>query len=150
MDDVKTPVYKLDHNLNTRPFDNKKTFPIQKLALPCLLGWKYSNHLNTDLVFKRSKHVRLPNGLVFEWWSEKWTKISVLWSEMFSFQMARLIIWLNHLKTGPKKCPKSQMFSFQLSSIQMFTYIGQVHTTLLLFLLTPKMGFNLVAIKCIL
>ena len=50
----------------------------------------------TSLVFKWSKSVQLSNGLVFEWWSEN----------------------------GTKKCPKSQMFGFQVFDIQIVTVIS--------------------------
>ena len=78
-----------------------------------------SHHLNTGQVWYSNgpnmsgcqKH-----SLVFKWWSENQTKNVCL-----MFKMAHLIMWSDNLKTRQKKCPKSQMFGFQVFQFQMVT-----------------------------
>ena len=86
-----------------------------------LLFIKYSDHLNTRQVrlFKWPKPVRL----------SKWSSFQLLvWKPsknvcfmVYSVWYSSLITWSNHLKSGQKKCSKSQMFGFWVLGIQMVT-----------------------------
>ena len=73
------------------------------------------------IVFEWSKRVQLSNGPVFEWWSESWKKIVSLMVQNVQFSKRPSNHVIRPFENGTKKCPKSQIFGFQVFCNQMVT-----------------------------